>query len=120
MIRASGEIRWCYGAAKQGEVGAVPGVIEVCVVNFRIDLSLSPSNTEMIRHMARDIRTMPRGLIAPLTQAALASLRALAEGTAASMSEEHRTRLLHLALIETTSEGEAITALGRERLICDR
>ncbi len=33
-------IRWCYGGAKQGEVGAVPGVIEVCVVNFRIDLSL--------------------------------------------------------------------------------
>ena len=32
--------------------------------------------------MKRDIRTMPKGLIAPLTQAALASLRALAEGTA--------------------------------------
>jgi hypothetical protein len=45
--------------------------------------------------MARDIRTMPKGLIAPLTQTALASLRGLAEG-------------------------DAITALGRERLICDR
>ncbi len=70
--------------------------------------------------MARDIRTMPTGLIAPLTQAALSSLRALAEGTAASMPEEHRNRLRHLALIETTSEGDAITALGRERLVCDR
>ena len=60
------------------------------------------------------------GLIAPLTQAALSSLRALAEGTAASMPEEHRNRLRHLALIETTSEGDAITALGRERLVCDR
>lgn len=99
---------------------AVPGVIEVCVVNFRVALPLSPSNPEVIRHMPRDIRTTPKGLIAPLTQAALASLRALAEGTAASMPEEHRTRLLHLALIETSPEGDAITALGRERLICDR
>ncbi|WP_428686100.1 hypothetical protein [Reyranella sp.] len=63
---------------------------------------------------------MPRGLIAPLTQAALASLRALAEGTAPSMPHEHRARLLHLALIETAAEGDAITALGRERLISDR
>lgn len=70
--------------------------------------------------MARDIRTMPKGLIAPLTQAALASLRALAEGTAASMPEEHRARLLHLSLIETNPEGDAITALGRERLVSDR
>lgn len=70
--------------------------------------------------MARDVRTMPRGLIAPLTQAALASLRALAEGTAPSLPDEHRARLLHLALIETSPEGDAITALGRERLISDR
>jgi hypothetical protein len=70
--------------------------------------------------MARDIRTTPKGLIAPLTQAALASLRALAEGAAASMPEEHRARLRHLALIETSPEGDAVTALGRERLICDR
>jgi hypothetical protein len=63
---------------------------------------------------------MPKGLIAPLTQAALASLRSLAEGTAASMPEEHRVRLLHLALIETSPEGDAITGLGRERLASDR
>ena len=70
--------------------------------------------------MARDIRTMPKGLIAPLTQAALTSLRALADGVTAPMPEEHRLRLRHLALIETSAEGDAITALGRERLICDR
>lgn len=70
--------------------------------------------------MPRDIRTTPKGLIAPLTQAALASLRALADGTAPPMPEEHRARLLHLALIETSPEGDAITSLGRERLICDR
>jgi len=70
--------------------------------------------------MARDIRTMPKGLIAPLTQAALSSLRALAAGTAASMPEAHRARLFHLGLIETGAEGDAITALGRERLISDR
>jgi hypothetical protein len=86
---------------KQGKVEAVPGVIEVCVVNFHIALPLSPSNTEMTRHMARDVRTMPKGLIAP-------------------MPEEHRTRLLRLALIETSPEGDVITAPGRERLICDR
>lgn len=50
--------------------------------------------------MARDVRTIPKGLIAP-------------------MPEEHRTRLLRLTLIETSPEGDAITALGRERLICD-
>lgn len=70
--------------------------------------------------MMRDIRTMPKGLIAPLTQAALASLRALAGGTAASMPDEHRARLLHLGLIETSPEGDAVTALGRERLVSDR
>jgi hypothetical protein len=70
--------------------------------------------------MARDIRTMPKGLIAPLTQAALASLRGLGDGTALSMPEQHRARLLHLDLIETSPEGDAITPLGRERLISDR
>lgn len=70
--------------------------------------------------MARDIRTMPKGLIAPLTQAALASLRGLADCTALSMPEEHRARLLHLGLIEIAADGDAITALGRERLISDR
>jgi hypothetical protein len=114
------DLRPVHACWKQGEVEAVPAVIEICVVNFRIDLPLSPSNPEVIRHMARDVRTMPQGLIAPLTQAALASLRARAEGTAASMPEEHRQRLLHLSLIETSPEGDAITALGRERLICDR
>lgn len=70
--------------------------------------------------MPRDIRTMPKGLIAPLTQAALASLRGLADGTASSMPDDHRARLLYLALIESGPEGEAITALGRERLVSDR
>ncbi len=36
------------------------------------------------------------------------------------MPEVHRTRLFHLALVETSPEGDAITALGRERPICDR
>lgn len=70
--------------------------------------------------MPRDIRTMPKGLIAPLTQAALASLRGLADGSESSMPEGHRARLLHLALIESGPEGDAITALGRERLVSDR
>jgi hypothetical protein len=63
---------------------------------------------------------MPKGLIAPLTQAALASLRGLADGSESSMPEAHRTRLLHLALIESGPEGDDITALGRERLVSDR
>jgi hypothetical protein len=70
--------------------------------------------------MVRDVRTMPRGLIAPLKQAALASLRELANGVARTMPEEHRVRLLQLELIETTPEGDAITPLGRERLVSDR
>lgn len=63
---------------------------------------------------------MPRGLIAPLKQAALQSLRELADGTARAMPEEHRVRLLQLELIEATPEGDAITPLGRERLVSDR
>ena len=49
----------------------------------------------------------------PCTEKATdASPKALAEGTAASMPDEHRARLRHLALIETSPEGDAITALG--------
>jgi hypothetical protein len=70
--------------------------------------------------MPKEIRTVPRGLIAPLTQAALASLRGLAEGVESAMPEDHRARLRHLALIESRPEGDAITALGRERLVSDR
>jgi hypothetical protein len=71
--------------------------------------------------MARDIRHAPRGLIAPLTQAALASLRSLNDGTPITVPEDHRLRLLELALIEETHDGLlSVTALGRERLISDR
>ena len=70
--------------------------------------------------MARDIRTAPRGLIAPITQAALASLRTLQAGTLREMPFDHRERLLDLALIEETRDGLVVTALGRERLISDR
>jgi len=63
---------------------------------------------------------MPKGLIAPLTQAALASLRTLAEGTVPSFPQEQRARLLHLGLMETGPDGDTITALGRERLVSDR
>ncbi len=70
--------------------------------------------------MPRDIRKSPRGLIAPLSQAALASLRNLHAGIAPEMPEDHRSRLLDLALIEETGRGVAVTALGRERLISDR
>jgi len=47
-------------------------------------------------------------------------LRTLSEATAPSIPQEHRTRLLHLGLVETGPEGGIITALGRERLISDR
>ena len=71
--------------------------------------------------MARDIRQSPRGLIAPLTQAALGSLRSLGEGTPVSLPDDHKHRLLDLALIEETKDGLlAITELGRERLASDR
>jgi hypothetical protein len=71
--------------------------------------------------MARDIRQSPRGLIAPLTSAALACLRSLNDGTPISLPEDHKRRLLELALIEETNDGLlAVTALGRERLISDR
>ena len=71
--------------------------------------------------MARNIRHAPRGLIAPLTRAALASLRSLNDRTPISLPEDHKLRLLELALIEETSDGLlSVTELGRERLISDR
>ncbi len=70
--------------------------------------------------MVRDIRQSPRGLIAPLTQPALASLRNLHEGVPHAMPDDHRARLLDLALIEERDGHLGVTALGRERLISDR
>ena len=70
--------------------------------------------------MVRDVRKSPRGLIAPLTQAALASLRNLHEGIQDDMPEDHRHRLLDLALVEERAGSLHVTALGRERLISDR
>jgi hypothetical protein len=70
--------------------------------------------------MVRDIRHSPRGLIAPLTQAALASLRGLHEGTLRDVPPDHSARLLDLALIEERDGELVVTALGRERLISDR
>ena len=70
--------------------------------------------------MARDIRSMPRGLIAPLSQAQLASLRELADGTRSVPPDDHRARLLDLQLIEATGGTFAVTPLGHERLVSDR
>jgi hypothetical protein len=70
--------------------------------------------------MARDIRKSPRGLLAPLTQAALTSLRHLHEGVPHTMPDDHRARLLDLALVEEKDGRLDVTALGRERLISDR
>lgn len=70
--------------------------------------------------MARDPRDMPRGLVAPLSQAQLASLRGVADGALKSLPEEHRKRLLDLQLVTETANGLAATELGRERLISDR
>ena len=71
--------------------------------------------------MARDIRQSPRGLIAPLSQPALASLRSLNDGTPITLPEDQKLRLLELGLIEETADGLlAVAALGRERLISDR
>jgi hypothetical protein len=55
--------------------------------------------------MARDIRQSPRGLIAPLSQPALASLRSLNDGTPITLPEDQKLRLLELGLIEETADG---------------
>lgn len=71
--------------------------------------------------MARDTRPLPRGLIAPLSQAALGALRNFHEGSIVSIPDVYRPRLLDLALIEEHDDGVTIvTALGRQRLISDR
>ena len=70
--------------------------------------------------MARDIRRMPRGLLAPLSQAQLGSLRELANGTLSALPDDHRTRLLDLQLVEEDGGLVAVTRLGWERLVSDR
>lgn len=70
--------------------------------------------------MVRDIRSMPRGLLAPLTQAQLGSLRDLAEGTLSTLPDDHRTRLIDLQLVEDKGGFLRVTHLGRERLVSDR
>jgi len=70
--------------------------------------------------MVRDIRSMPRGLIAPLTQAQLNSLRDFADGAVPTVPEEYRARLLDLDLIAERDGRLALTTLGRERLVSDR
>jgi hypothetical protein len=70
--------------------------------------------------MARDIRSLPRGLLVPLTQAQLASLRDLSEGRVSTLTEDYRQRLLNLELIEDDSGKVSVTALGRQRLVSDR
>ena len=70
--------------------------------------------------MVRDIRSMPRGLIAPLTQAQLNSLRAFADGAVPSVPDEYRARLLDLGLVDERDGRLAMTTLGHERLASDR
>ena len=70
--------------------------------------------------MVRDIRTSPRGLIAPLKQAELASLRDLQDGKLLALPDAHRARLFDLELIAEIDGHVAVTDLGRERLISDR
>jgi hypothetical protein len=70
--------------------------------------------------MVRHIRTSPRGLIAPLKQSELASLRDFADGKILALPEEHRARLFDLELIAMADGRLSVTALGRERLISDR
>lgn len=70
--------------------------------------------------MVRDIRCMPRGLIAPLTQAQLNALREFAGGTLSALPDDYRARLLDLQLIEENGGLVAVTSLGRERLVSDR
>ena len=70
--------------------------------------------------MVRDIRSMPRGLIAPLSQAQLNALRDFAEGTLSVLPVDYRARLLDLQLIEENSGHLKVTRLGHERLVSDR
>ncbi len=70
--------------------------------------------------MVRDIRSMPRGLIAPLTQAQLNALRDFAGGTLAALPRDYHARLLDLQLIEENSGALTVTQLGHERLVSDR
>ncbi len=63
---------------------------------------------------------MPRGLLAPLTQSQLGSLRELEDGTCRLLPEAHRARLLDLQLVEENGGRLAVTDLGRERLVSDR
>ncbi len=70
--------------------------------------------------MVRDIRTSPRGLIAPLKQTELASLRDLQDGKLLALPHDHRSRLFDLELIAEIDGQVAVTALGRERLVSDR
>ncbi|HTR85935.1 MAG TPA: hypothetical protein VMI56_15750 [Reyranella sp.] len=70
--------------------------------------------------MARDPREMPRGLVAPLSQAQLASLRGVSDGALKDLPEEHRKRLLDLGLLTESEAGLGVTELGRERLVSDR
>ncbi|HTE37659.1 MAG TPA: hypothetical protein VK630_14050 [Reyranella sp.] len=101
---------------RNGGSSACPGNI---AFNFRDDAALNPSRQRRF-DMVRDIRSMPRGLIAPLSQAQLGSLRELAEGTLSALPDDHRARLLDLQLIEENSGLLAVTRLGRERLVSDR
>jgi hypothetical protein len=70
--------------------------------------------------MVRDIRTSPRGLIAPLKQTELTSLRDLQDGKLLALPDAHRARLFELELIAELDGQISVTPLGRERLISDR
>jgi hypothetical protein len=70
--------------------------------------------------MVRDIRTSPRGLIAPLKQSELASLRDFTDGRILSLPKEHHARLFDLELIAMIDGRLGVTPLGRERLSSDR
>jgi hypothetical protein len=70
--------------------------------------------------MVRDIRTSPRGLLAPLKQSELASLRDFADGKLLALPVDHHARLFDLELIAMIEGRLCVTELGRERLISDR
>jgi hypothetical protein len=70
--------------------------------------------------MVRDIRTSPRGLLAPLKQSELGSLRDFADGKLIALPEAMRPRLFDLELIAEVDGHIAVTDLGRERLVSDR